>query len=109
MAPLEGTVLRDNVPGELRAKRQWMAWRRGDAKPDGRFDKPPVSLRHGYDGSSNYPSDWGTFEEAVAFAQRHGLPGVEFVFTKDDPYCGVDLDQCRNPEREPSKDGRGRS
>ena len=109
MAPLEGTVLRDNVPGELRAKRQWMAWRRGDAKPDGRFDKPPVSLRHGYDGSSNNPSDWGTFEEAVAFAQRHGLPGVEFVFTKDDPYCGVDLDQCRNPEREPSKDGRGRS
>src|SRR5215218_1670045 len=85
MTPPDATILRNNVPGELRAKPQWMAWRKGETKPDGRFDKPPVSLLHGYDGSTNNPGDWGTFEEAVAFARRHGLPGVEFVFTEDDP------------------------
>lgn len=98
MAPLNGTVVRSNVPEELKARRQWMAWRRGETKADGRFDKPPVSLRGGYDGSTNNPGDWGTFEEAVAFAERQELPGVEFVFTEDDPYCGVDLDHCRDPE-----------
>src|SRR4028119_687102 len=98
MATFSGTVVRSNVPEELKVRRQWMAWRRGEAKASGRFDKPPVSLRGGYDGSTNNPGDWGTFEEAVAFAERHGLPGVEFVFTPDDPYCGVDLDHCRDPE-----------
>jgi len=97
MTPLDGSALRDNIPKELRAKRQWMAWRKGDAKADGRFDKLPVSLRHGRGGSTNKPDDWGTFEEALDFARRHGLPGVEFVFTEHDPYCGVDLDHCRNP------------
>lgn len=87
-----------NVPKELKRRRQWMAWRRGETKADGRFDKPPVSLRGGYDGSTNNPGDWGTFEEAVAFAERRGLPSVEFVFTPDDPYCGVDLDYCRDPK-----------
>ena len=100
MASLSGTVVSSNVPEELKHLRQWMAWRKGGTKANGRFDKPPVSLRGGYDGSTNNPSDWGTFEEAVAFAERHGLPGVEFVFTPDDPYCGVDLDHCRNPESE---------
>lgn len=97
MAPLDGSALQDNVPGELRAKRQWMAWRKGHAKPDGRFDKPPVSLLHGCGDSTNNPSDWGTFEDALAFARREGLPGIEFVFTEKDPYCGLDLDHCRNP------------
>jgi putative DNA primase/helicase len=26
------------------------------------------------------------------------VAGVGFVFTKDDPYAGIDLDHCRNPE-----------
>ena len=100
MTPLDGIVLPDNIPEELRAKRQWMAWRKGETKPSGRFAKPPVSLHHGYDGSTNNPSDWGTFEEAMGFAERHGPPVVEFVFTEDDSFCGVDLDHCRNPEEE---------
>ena len=100
MSPLNDSDVWSNVPEELKARRQWMAWRRGKTKADGRFDKPPVSLRGGFDGSTNNSEDWGTFEEAVAFAERHGLPGVEFVFTEDDPYCGVDLDHCRDPETE---------
>jgi hypothetical protein len=88
------------IPEELKRLRQWMAWRKGETKANGRFDKPPVSLRGSFDGSTNNPSDWGTFEEALAFAEQHDLPGVEFVFTPDDPYCGVDLDNCRNPESE---------
>jgi hypothetical protein len=40
---------------------------------------------------------WGTFEEAVRRAEENGL-GIGFVFSSGDPFVGVDLDRCRDPE-----------
>ncbi len=43
--------------------------------------------------SSTDASTWGTFAEAIEACRRNNaLAGVGFVFTADDPYCGVDLD-----------------
>ena len=48
---------------------------------------------------STEPASWGMFEEAVAACRQDAdLAGVGFVFTTDDPYCGVDLDDCVDPE-----------
>jgi putative DNA primase/helicase len=44
------------------------------------------------------PESWSTYEEAVRVAKEHGHDGVGFVFTEEDPYAGIDLDKCRNPE-----------
>lgn len=78
----------DNIPAELRALRQWVA---ADA------DKRPINPHTGQPASVTDPSTWGTLAEAVARGPRIG-----FVFTADDPYCGIDLDQKTGDEAEAS-------
>jgi len=41
---------------------------------------------------------WGTFQRAYHCAEHFDLKGVGYVFTEDDPFVGVDLDGCRDPE-----------
>jgi hypothetical protein len=48
--------------------------------------------------SSTDPATWSDYATAQAAVKRYGLAGVGFVFTADDPFCGVDLDDCRNPQ-----------
>ena len=48
--------------------------------------------------SSTDPTTWITYDEAVALAASAGLPGVGYVFAADDPYTGIDLDKCRDPQ-----------
>lgn len=75
------------IPDALRERRQWVA-RDADKRP---FCAP------GKMASSTDPSSWLSYEEAVALAEREGLPGVGYVFAADDPFAGVDLDKCRDP------------
>jgi hypothetical protein len=79
------------IPADLRSRRQWVAWR--SERRDGKPTKVPYCVETGKRASSTDPQTWTTFETALAFAQRHA-DGVGFVFTPDDPYCGVDLDNC---------------
>jgi hypothetical protein len=75
---------------------QWVAWR--FAQREGKWTKVPVDPRTGANASPTNPAHWATFGDALAYADVHGLPGVGFVFAASDPYCGVDLDGCRDPE-----------
>jgi len=79
-----------NIPQELKDLRQWVCWRyehRSGDKPT----KVPTTIG-GYDASSTNPRDWYAFDEVVENA--HKFDGIGFVFSKDDPYCGIDLDDC---------------
>jgi primase-polymerase (primpol)-like protein len=80
------------LPPELTKLRQWLCWRyelRGNAKPT----KVPYSCT-GYAASHSNPQHWSYFEDALKASRRPGFAGgVGFVFTADDPYCGIDLDQ----------------
>jgi hypothetical protein len=75
----------------LRDRRQWVAWKY--IERDGKPTKSPIDPRTGAFAKSTDSATWGTFDDAIAACARFpGLGGVGFVFTPDDPYCGVDLD-----------------
>lgn len=75
----------------LGAYKQFVAWkletRQGSAKPT----KVPYSPITGRMASSTNPADWGTFEQAVAMP---GMSGVGFVFTEQDPFFFLDIDNA---------------
>ena len=83
----------DRIPLELRERRQWLVWR---AIPDGgRVTKPPYRASDpSRTANTSDPSTWSTFEEAVACYRKYGsiVSGIGYVFTRDDPYFGVDVD-----------------
>ncbi len=81
----------EQIPLSLRSTPQWVAWRY--INRDGKQTKAPVSPHDGSLADSTSGKTWGTFYEAVEACQGDtSLAGVGFVFTADDPYCGVDLD-----------------
>jgi putative DNA primase/helicase len=86
------------IPGELKALPQWLVWR---YKPRPGKDKPakrPYTPRTGWPARTDVPATWGTFAQALARYQHGGWDGLGFVFSAADPYTGVDLDACRDPQ-----------
>lgn len=87
------------APAELAQRAQWVAWkltpREGEPKPT----KVPYDARTGRLASTTDRSTWASFEEAAAFCAAHDwASGVGYVLSSDDPYVGVDLDACRDPQ-----------
>ena len=84
------------IPKELRALCQWVRWK--VVEREGNPTKPPFhAIRNGAAKSTD-PGTWSTYHEANNNRDRHGMAGIGFVFAADDPYTGVDLDHCRDPE-----------
>lgn len=81
-----------NVPKELRERQQWLVWslKRNPADPD-----KPKKVPH---ARVNAPDEWRSHVDVQRDAKRGSGSGVGFVFSADDPYVGIDLDGCRNPE-----------
>lgn len=81
-------------PEKLRQYPQWVVWRLEDR--DGRPTKVPYDAKNVYrKASSTDPSTWSTHDAAdVILNSGFGFSGVGFVFTKDDPFIGIDFDHC---------------
>lgn len=90
------------VPDELAVLPQWVVWKLEKRK--GKTTKIPYRARDGRAASSTDPLDWCSFDEALEGRERLDMDGVGFVFTEDDPYCGVDLDHCVDDSGEIDKD-----
>ncbi|MER9841089.1 AAA family ATPase [Mesorhizobium australicum] len=75
----------DNIPRELRQLIQWVVW-----EPT----KAPFNAKSGKPASTTDPQTWCSFEQAVsAYHNGNGrFAGIGFVFSRQDPYCGIDLD-----------------
>ena len=89
----------ENIPPELKSKSQWVVWGpRQDAKGI-IVEKTPINPRTGCNADPIARSTWGTFEQALLAVEKiKDVRGIGFVFSKQDPYCGIDLDSCRDPQ-----------
>ncbi len=93
----------DAVPDELKQRPQWVIWRfeQGETVAPiafGGATKIPYNPRSGRRASSTNPDTWTTYEIAVKAAQARNFAGVGYVFSPDDPYTGIDLDDCRSDD-----------
>jgi putative DNA primase/helicase len=88
----------ENIPGQLTERPQWVCWRLETR--DGKPTKVPYTPGTERRASSTDLMTWRTFDQALA-AYEAGEPpydGIGFVFCSADPFVGVDLDDCRDPE-----------
>ena len=85
------------VPQPLRECKNWVMWRY-EWKPDktnGSWAKIPMQPNGEWASTTN-PETWSAFETVVSkFHQAVGrFDGIGFVFSKDQPFVGIDLDNC---------------
>jgi|GEM_PF-5453236 len=78
----------ENIPLELKTYKQWVLYK---ITADKR--KLPLSIT-GKSASTTDPNDWSSFDDCLNAYTEGGYDGLGFVFTKADPFCGVDLDHC---------------
>lgn len=84
-----------HFPAPLIQRRQWVLWKlesRGDTTT-----KIPYQPNGAHAGSTDCAT-WSDFDTVKqAFIRDARFTGIGFVFAKDDPYVGIDLDKCRDP------------
>jgi putative DNA primase/helicase len=81
------------LPAELFDYRQWVLWR--IAEVDGRKTILPISPWSDKLASCDKPQTWSSYKHVRFALRRFCCDGIGFVFTDDDPFCGIDLDKCR--------------
>ncbi len=85
------------VPEELQQYRQWVVWKAVErTKRDGsvKVTKVPYNPNTGKPASIVSPEQWGSFDDVCEALLMDGYTGIGFVFTADDPFVGIDLDNC---------------
>jgi len=83
----------NEIPEELKILKQWVAWK-ATPRDNGKVGKLPINPHTKKAAKPNDPSTWGSFEDAVSCYQDSNLNGICFIFTKEDPYVGIDFDDC---------------
>lgn len=80
-----------NIPEELKLLNQWLCWKYediGSAKPT----KVPYNPITGGMASTTNPVTWVSFDVACRAYSTGNYSGIGFVFTANDPYYFLDLD-----------------
>lgn len=89
----------DMIPQELKELTQWVVYRLVWNKERKKYDKIPYQINRNK-ARTNDPRTWATFNDALKAAETSEFDGIGFVFSKDDPYCGIDFDHSVNEEGE---------
>ena len=90
------SVLPEGIPHELNKRPQWVCWRY--TRQGGKWTKHPYNPRTERKASSTDLMTWSRFETVLDAYASGTYDGVGFVLSSGDPYVGVDLDGCRDPE-----------
>lgn len=79
------------IPDDLIEFDQWLLWRYEER--NGKSTKVPYSVR-GHRADTTNPHDWAPFDAAHASLRSSEklYSGLGFVFSKGDPFAGIDLD-----------------
>lgn len=83
----------DRIPQELKDRNQWVLWK---LVPDPKRDKPkkvPFQV-NGREARANNPQTWSSFDKVLEVFKRGAYKGIGFVFSENDPYVGIDFDDC---------------
>ena len=85
---------------ELSQRPQWVCWAfEGAPHPaTGKRRKMPKNPRTGGNARSDLPATWASYHDAIRARNRQDYAGIGYMFAADDPYCGVDLDNCINAD-----------
>lgn len=78
------------IPDALTSRDQWVVWRaeqRGD-----KTTKVPYNARTGQLAKSDDADTWASYNDAVGAAVD--FDGIGYVFSPNDPFTGIDLDDC---------------
>jgi hypothetical protein len=86
------------APDQLKDLKGWLVWRWVQRPGKTKRSKVPYyttgEARRGSQGSESDRANLVTFEDAKAFAIRHGFPGVGFAFMPEFGITGLDFDDC---------------
>ena len=86
----------ENFPKELIRRDQWVLWR--FVEREGRMTKVPFQP-NGAPADSANPATWSTCQDVMSkFQAEARFDGIGYVFSAADPYVGIDLDKCRDPQ-----------
>ncbi|MGE7020439.1 phage/plasmid primase, P4 family [Solibacillus cecembensis] len=81
----------NDIPNDLKMLPQWILWRKEER--NGKPTKIPYQV-DGNEARSNDRRTWSTFATAVKFYMQGGYDGIGFVFSRQDTYIGIDIDNC---------------
>jgi putative DNA primase/helicase len=86
------------IPDALKDYDHWICWE--TTIRDGKPTKRPIDPTTGASASATDPDSWSTFQDALEGIETYDVDGIGFVFHESDPFVGVDLDNCRDPDTE---------
>lgn len=72
------------VPQEIAEYPHWILWRM-------EYGTKVPYQPSGHRARTNDQSTWSSLSE---LSQSEGYTGIAYVFSEDDPFCGIDLDDC---------------
>lgn len=104
--PVAPAPLVENIPAELKERKQFVNWRYEwvvNKQGIGKWTKVPYTPGTTRKAASTRRSTWRSVAEALtAYQERPDFfDGIGYVFAKDDPYVGGDVDNDLSLERVP--------
>ncbi|PEM04763.1 DNA primase [Bacillus cereus] len=81
----------NQIPTELKNTPHWILWR--SEVRNGKKTKVPYQI-NGEMAQSNNKRSWSTFPTIIKFYEQGDYDGIGFMFSKDDPFIGIDIDHC---------------
>src|SRR5215211_5737139 len=85
---MQETTTKHEALEELTNYPQWIAW---EHREQGKR-KTPINPHTWRLADATNPATWSTYSEALFCAGEDAQVG--FVFSEDDPFAGIDLDDC---------------